>query len=195
MQYIKGIENYKNDNKTAITLGKFDGLHQGHELLISRVIEHQKQDKVDSVVFAFDMTPLYEKKNIAYDRLLTNEEKAAKLDGRVDYFVECPFVDSIAKIEPEAFIEEILVKVFHAKYIVVGTDFRFGHNRRGDVQMLKKYSTKYGFQVETIEKKQYQGRIISSTYIKEELKKGNVSVAEELLGYEYFPAKNKLVSE
>lgn len=195
MQYIKGVENYKNDNKTAITLGKFDGLHLGHQLLISRVIEHQKQDKVDSVVFAFDMAPLYEKKNIAYDRLLTNEEKAAKLDGRVDYFVECPFVDSIAKIEPEAFIEDILVNVFHAKYIVVGTDFRFGHNRRGDVQMLKEYSTKYGFQVEAIEKKQYQGRIISSTYIKEELKKGNVSVAEELLGYEYFPAKNKLVLE
>ena len=189
MQYIKGIENYKNNNKTAITLGKFDGLHQGHELLISRVIEHQKQDKVDSVVFAFDMTPLFEKKNIAYDRLLTNEEKAAKLDGRVDYFVECPFVESIAKIEPEAFIEEILVKVFHAKYIVVGTDFHFGHNRRGDVEMLKEYSTKYGFQVEAVEKKQYQGRVISSTYIKEELKKGNVSTVDELLGYEYGSVK------
>ena len=73
MHYIKGVENYKNDNKTAITLGKFDGLHLGHQLLISRVIEHQKQDKVDSVVFAFDMAPLYEKKNIAYDRLLTIE--------------------------------------------------------------------------------------------------------------------------
>lgn len=195
MQYIKGIENYKNDNKTAITMGKFDGLHLGHQLLISRVIEHRKQDDVDSVVFAFDMTPLYEKQNIAYDRLLANEEKAAKLDGRVDYFVECPFVDNIAKIEPEVFIEDILVKVFHAKYIVVGTDFRFGYNRRGDVDMLKKYSSQYGFQVEAMEKKQYQGREISSTFIKEELKKGNISTAEELLGYEYFPAKNKLVSE
>ena len=185
MQYIKGIENYKNDKQAAITLGKFDGLHLGHELLISRVIEHQKQDEVDSVVFAFDMTPLYEKQNIAYDRLLTNEEKAEKLDGRVDYFVECPFVDSIAKIEPEAFIENVLVKVFHAKYVVVGTDFRFGYKRRGDVDMLKKYSSMYDFQVEAIEKKQYQGRIISSTYIKEELKKGNISTAEELLGYEY----------
>ena len=189
MQYIKGIENYKNDNRTAITLGKFDGLHQGHELLISRVIDHQKQDNVDSVVFAFDMSPLYEKKSIIYDRLLSNEEKAAKLDGRVNYFVECPFVDSIAKIEPEVFIEDILMKVFHAKYIVVGTDFRFGFNRRGDVEMLKEYGMKYGFQVEAIEKKQYQGRDISSTYIKEELKKGNVSVAEELLGYKYGSVK------
>lgn len=195
MQYIKGIENYKNDNRTAITLGKFDGLHQGHELLIGRVIAHQQQNDVDGVVFAFDMSPLYERKNITYDRLLSNEEKAAKLDGRVDYYVECPFVDSIAKIEPEAFIEEILVNVFHAKYIVVGTDFHFGHNRRGDVQMLKDYSEKYDFQVEAIEKKQYQGREISSTYIKEELKKGNLSVADELLGYAYHSAKNELSAE
>lgn len=185
MQYIKGIENYKNDNKTAITLGKFDGLHQGHELLISRVIQHQKQDKVDSVVFVFDMSPFYQKMGMVYERLLNNEEKVARLDERVDYFVECPFVDSIAKIEPEAFIENILVGIFHAKYIVVGTDFRFGYNRRGDVQMLKEYSSIYDFQVEAIEKKQYQGREISSTYIKEELKKGNVSMAEELLGYSY----------
>lgn len=195
MQYIKGIENYKNDKQAAITLGKFDGLHLGHELLISRVIEHQKQDEVDSVVFAFDMTPLYEKQDIAYDRILTNEEKAEKLDGRVDYFVECPFVDSIAKIEPEAFIENVLVKVFHAKYVVVGTDFRFGYKRRGDVDMLKKYSSMYDFQVEAIEKKQYQGRIISSTYIKEELKKGNISTAEELLGYEYQPVNRKCLKK
>lgn len=189
MQYIKGIENYKNDNRTAITLGKFDGLHQGHEVLIERVIEHQKQEHVDSVVFAFDMAPLYEKKGITYDRLLSNEEKSARLDGRVDFFVECPFVDNIAKMEPEAFIEDILVKVFHAKYIVVGTDFHFGFNRRGDVDMLKVYGKKYGFQVEAVEKKQYQGRIISSTYIKEELEKGNVTMVDELLGYQYHSVK------
>lgn len=189
MQYIKGIENYKNDNETAITLGKFDGLHQGHELLISRVIEHQKHDRVDGVVFVFDMNPLYQKTGMVYERLLSNEEKVARLDERVDYFVECPFVDDIAKIEPEVFIEDILVKVFNAKYVVVGTDFRFGYNRRGDVKMLKEYSSKYGFTVEAIEKKQYHGREISSTYIKEELKKGNISKAEELLGYSYTQRK------
>lgn len=185
MEYIKGIENYQNTNQTAITLGKFDGLHLGHELLVERVIEHRKEDGVDSVVFAFDMGPLYEKKNIKYDRLLSNEEKAQRLNGRIDYFVECPFVDSISKIEAEDFIKEILVKQFHAKYIVIGTDFRFGFQRRGDADMLRKYSQQYGYQVEVIEKKQYQGREISSTYIKEELKKGNLHMVEELLGYSF----------
>ncbi len=177
MKYIKGIANYKNKNRTAITLGKFDGLHLGHELLVKKVIEHQMQDDVDSVVFAFDMK--------AADRLLTNEEKAARLEGRVDYFVECLFTPEIANIEAEDFIEQILVNQFHAGYIVVGTDFRFGHARRGDVKMLEKYAHKYGYVLEAIEKKRYQGREISSTYIKEELQKGNIELVNELLGYDY----------
>lgn len=185
MQYIKGIENYQNVNPTAITLGKFDGLHLGHELLVQRVIAHQKNDGVDSVVFAFDMSPLYKKMNKGYERLLSNEEKAQRLDGRIDYFIECPFVDSISQIEAEAFIEKILVDTFHAKYIVVGTDFHFGYKRRGDCEMLEKYSKVYGYELEVVEKKQYHGREISSTYIKEELKKGNFHMVNELLGYSY----------
>ena len=177
MQYIKGIENYQNENRTAITLGKFDGLHLGHELLVERVREHKNKDDVDSVVFAFDM-----KSDI---RLLTNEEKAAKLDGRVDYFVDCPFTKEISDVSARDFIEKILVGVFHVKYIVVGTDFRFGYNRQGDVQMLKDYAHQHNYHVEAIEKKQYHGREISSTYVKEELKKGNLDVVKDLLGYSY----------
>lgn len=185
MQYIKGIENYQNEKPVAITLGKFDGLHLGHELLIERVKEHQRNDGVDSVVFAFDMGPFYEKMNKTYERLLTNEEKAMRLNGRVDYFVECPFVDCISKIEAEDFIKKILVDIFHAKYIVVGTDFHFGYQRRGDIHMLEEYSKVYGYQLEVVEKKQYHGREISSTFIKEELKKGNFDMVNELLGYTY----------
>ncbi len=79
MQYIKGMQFYQNDKKTAITLGKFDGLHRGHETLIERVIEHQKNDGVDSVVFAFDMSPLYEKIKKKKESLITNEERAGRL--------------------------------------------------------------------------------------------------------------------
>lgn len=177
MKYIRGIENYQNEHATAITLGKFDGLHLGHELLIERVIKHQEQDLVDGVVFAFDMkTP---------NALLTNEEKANRLEGRIDYFIDCTFAEKVANIEAESFIKDILVGIFHAKYIVVGPDFRFGHNRRGDVHMLEQYSQQYGYRLEVIEKKQYHGREISSTYIKEELQKGNMELVSTLLGYDY----------
>ena len=93
MQYIRGIENYKNERATAITLGKFDGLHQGHELLIERVIAHQEKDGVDGVVFAFDMG--------ADHALLTNQEKAERLRDRVKYFIDCPFAEKIAHMEAE----------------------------------------------------------------------------------------------
>ena len=185
MQYIKGMQSYQNDNGTAITLGKFDGLHRGHETLIERVIAHQNEDGVDSVVFAFDMGPLYETLGKKKENLITNEERVKRLDGRVDYLVECPFVESVSKMEAETFIKEILVKQFHAKYIVVGTDFHFGYRKKGDSKMLQKYSREYGYQVEVIEKKCYKGREISSTYIKEEVKKGNMSLVETLLGYPY----------
>lgn len=189
MQYIKGIENYKNERHTAITVGKFDGLHLGHEVLVERVIAHQKNDNVDGVVLAFDMSLFYEKLNKRYESLLTNEEKAARLDGRIDYFVDCPFDEHISQIEAEEFIEKIFVGTFHAKYIVVGADFRFGHHRRGDAKMLKEYSSVYGYEVEVFEKKKYQGREISSSYVKEELQRGNKDLAEKLLGYSYHSKK------
>ncbi len=176
MQYIKGIQNYQNTRDTAITFGKFDGLHQGHELLIQQIEKHQRQDDVDGVVVAFDM-----KHNI----LLTNSQKATLLEGRINYFVDCPFDETISKMEAEHFIEDVIVGIFHAKYIVVGTDFCFGYQKRGDYHMLQKYSQTYGYNVEVIEKKLYEGREISSTYIKEELQKGNIELANQLLGHEH----------
>lgn len=185
MEYIKGIEAYKDTRPSAVTLGKFDGLHLGHELLIERVEIHQKQDAMAGIVCAFDMRPMYEKWKKPYQILLSNEEKAARLDGKIDYFVDCPFDETIASMEAEQFIEDVLVRRFHARYVVVGTDFRFGHGTRGDYHMLQKFGEIHQFSVEVIQKKQYKGREISSTYIKELLAEGNTEVAEQLLGYDY----------
>lgn len=189
MQYIKGFENYHNERQTAITLGKFDGLHRGHELLVERVIAHKKQEDVDALVFAFDMQPLYEKLGQEYRPLLSGEEKAARLHGRIDYFVECPFVEEISAMEAEDFIRRVLVERFHVKYIVVGDDFRFGHKRRGDVQMLQKYAERFGYQLEVLPKICYGGREISSTYIKEARDKGDDVLVDVLLGYAYTEKK------
>ena len=185
MKYVNGIEAYQDTRDSAITLGKFDGLHLGHELLVARVEEHQAQDGVIGIVFAFDMRPMLEKLNKPYQMLLSNEEKAARLDGRVEYFIDCPFDEQIASMEAEDFIEKVLVGKFHAKYIVVGTDFHFGHGKRGDYYMLQEHSKKYGFQVDVIEKKRHEGREISSTYIKELLAEGKKELADALLGYSY----------
>ena len=191
MQYVKGIAAYQNERPTAITLGKFDGLHRGHDLLVSRVVQYQEAENVDGVVFAFDMSPLFQKLNKEPDFLLSNEEKATLLEGRVEYFVDCPFDEEVAHMEAEDFIRNVLVERFHAKYIVVGTDFRFGYGKKGDCEMLRQYGQIYGFQVDVIDKIKYQGREISSTYIKEELKKGNMEMVDFLLGYKYSKRNKK----
>ena len=185
MKYIKGIQAYQDQSPSEITLGKFDGLHLGHQLLVSRIIEHQKYDGVVGIVFAFDMTPMLEKTNQSYQLLLTNEEKASRLEKKVDYFIDCPFDDTISGIEAEDFIRNILVDKFHVKYVVIGTDFRFGHEKRGDYRMLQDFGREYEFTVEVIPKKRFGEREISSTYIKELLASGQNALANELLGYDY----------
>ena len=177
MQYIKGLDAFDGRNQTAVTLGKFDGLHRGHQKLLNRIMKYAQKEDCDSVVCAFDMDR---------DCLMTNEERRAFLEDKVDYLIEIPFTREMMEMEAEKFIDEILHKKLHASYIVVGTDFNFGHEKRGNHQMLEKYAAKYGYTVDVVEKAYYKDREISSTYIREALEKGEMELAKDLLGYPYF---------
>ncbi len=184
MQYIRKLECYQEQKQTAVTLGKFDGLHRGHQKLVDRVKAHASE-AVASVVFAFDMTPLYERLGREKKSLMTGRERYEHLEGQTDYLIDCPFTEEISSMEAETFIKEVLVKKLHAAYIAVGTDFHFGHEKRGDIHMLRQYADLYGYELEVVEKELYQGREISSTYIKEEVRAGRMETAECLLGYAY----------
>ena len=122
MQYIKGLDAFDGRNQTAVTLGKFDGLHRGHQKLLNRIMKYAQKEDCDSVVCAFDMDR---------DCLMTNEERRAFLEDKVDYLIEIPFTREMMEMEAEKFIDEILHKKLHASHIVVGTDFNFGHEKRG----------------------------------------------------------------
>lgn len=177
MEYLAGLEHYKDTGRSAVTFGKFDGLHLGHQTLIRKVAQLKQTEKVRAVVCAFDM----KRSGI----LMTKEERAAHLQDSMDYLVECPFSEEFRQMSGEAFIKEIICGVFHAKYVVVGTDFRFGYGQGGNADMLKKYAGVYGYETVVLEKERYQGRIISSTYIKELMEAGEISLADKLLGYPY----------
>lgn len=185
MDYIKEFESYQSEQPSAITLGKFDGLHRGHQKLIHKICEYKKEYGVTSIVFAFNMIPFFEKQGIVRRGIMTNEERRERLENTVDVLVECPFDEKVSHIPAEDFIEKVLVGIFHAKYIVVGTDFHFGYQKRGDVHMLAEYAEKYGYELTIVEKEMYGEREISSTYIKEELLKGNIEAVNEMLGYSY----------
>lgn len=184
MRYEKDFLNLQLMEPTVLSLGKFDGLHRGHELLMESVFE-KAETGLKSAVFTFDIPP-NQAAEAGQQVITTNEEKKQLFSQRgIDYLVECPFTEEIKHMEAECFIGEI-AKRFCVKWIVVGTDFRFGHNRKGDYHMLQNYARTYGYQVRVVQKMQYQGRDISSTYIREALKKGSIEFANELLGYPYF---------
>ncbi|EEG73233.1 bifunctional riboflavin kinase/FAD synthetase [[Clostridium] hylemonae] len=185
MQYIKGLEAYEADGRSAVTLGKFDGLHLGHKKLTDMVKEYGRQDDIKSIVCAFDMSVLWEKKGISREVLMTKDERKNHLEEEVDCLVDCPFTEEFSRMEAEEFIENVICNIFRAAYVVVGTDFRFGHGKRGDIHMLQAYARKYDYELIVIEKERREGHIISSTYIKQILKEGNMPFVCELLGYPY----------
>lgn len=172
--------------RTAVTLGKFDGLHLGHQKLIREVIR-AREEGLSSVVFTFQRPPKELVLKASSQVLLTNREKRLHLERMgVDYMVEYPFNDQVLRMEPEEFLEKVLVKGLHVKKIVTGPDFRFGYQRRGDVEFLKEKASQYDYEVIVLSKAATEdGSVISSSRIREILAEGKIELANKLLGYPY----------
>ena len=185
MQYITGTRNFELKEKTAVTLGKFDGVHRGHQKLLSEVFRFREQG-LKTAVFTFATAPGALISGKPMTMITTNEERRRKLESMgVDYLVEYPFNKDVASMEPELFVSDVLCRRMRAGAVVTGTDFHFGHNRRGDVHTLAELAPKYGYEAVVVEKISDGSRIISSTYIREELAAGRIRKANELLGYPY----------
>jgi riboflavin kinase/FMN adenylyltransferase len=185
MEYIAGNTNFKFRN-SAVTLGKFDGIHLGHQLLLDKVISFKQQGYL-AIMFSF----LYHPGNLFSDKefemIYSEDEKVAKLRQMdMDVLISYPFTEATRSIEPEDFIKDILVGQMDAKVIVVGNDFRFGRNRRGDIELLKQYENVYGYQLIACEKRTWKDEIISSSSIRNKIKEGNIKDANEMLGQPYF---------
>lgn len=177
MRLIKGTLQFQEETDCVVTLGKFDGIHRGHRALIDRVLAYEEKP-VKKVVFAFD---------IASMMLLSKKERRQMLDKLgIDILIECPFVPELITMDPELFVKKMLVDQLHAVHLVVGLDFRFGYGRSGDAALLKRLGPEYGFTVDVLDKVMDGEREISSTYVREELAKGNMEKVNELLGYEFF---------
>lgn len=182
---LETIEQFHIDEPTALTIGKFDGLHRGHEALLSHLLEKRNED-LKSVVFTFDIPPKKLTEGDGQRLLSTNSEKQLLFAERgIDYLVRCPFTPEVMCMEPEDFVDWIVTNL-HVKRIVVGEDCRFGHNRRGDHKLLARLAGHYGYELKVVRKLKFEGRDISSTYIREEIIKGNMEIATQMLGHPYF---------
>ncbi len=185
MEYIKDLEGFKIEEKTAVTLGKFDGIHLGHQMLMKNVLE-KKKNGYKAVVFTFDMPPGAFFSGKTHQTLLTNYERKLFLEKiGIDYLIECHFTHDIAEMEPEDFVEKILVDKLNTAYICAGDDCTFGKKARGDCKMLKAMSDEFGFEVEIEPKIKYKDEVISSTLIRKYIEKGEMKIANAMLGYPY----------
>lgn len=184
MQYISQTDfQLKN---TAVTLGKFDGIHIGHRRLLNCVKQYKEQG-LETVVFSFLFPPAALLSEIELNLIFTEEEKKIELEKYgIDTVISYPFTKETLKMEPEEFVKEILIKRLDAKIVVVGSDFHFGHNRRGDINLLKIFASQYGFQVEIFEKVKIDDSCVSSSRIRKEIRNGSMELVNQMLGQPYF---------
>ena len=156
MQYINRLSDYEGRKEAAVTFGKFDGLHTGHQKLVEQVQKLGKEKGLASIVCAFDMKPLWERIGKKPRILMSGKERQRQLTGKADVLVECPFTLAFSQIHAEEFIRDIVCRRFHARYVVVGTDFQFGYEKRGDIHMLRQFEEAYGYRLIVIEKERYE---------------------------------------
>ncbi len=161
---------------SAVTLGKFDGIHLGHQKLLHHV-KNAAAGKMNSVVFAID---------IKQEGILSHEERADFLEKfGVDVLIEYPFSKEFMLLSPLTFLSDILIGQLKAAHIVVGVDYRFGRDREGDADFLVNGQKKYHYTAQIIEKEVFRGKDISSTRVRSAINRGDLELAAALLGRPY----------
>lgn len=186
MDYIRQTTEIRISEPTVLSLGKFDGLHTGHKYLVEHMIRKQKEG-LKAVMFTFDVPPRAVVEGEEIPKILTTNAEKEYIFAKtgIDYLIEYPFTGEVRAMEPEEFVC-MLAERLNVRSIVAGRDFRFGHDRKGSHETLKALGPTYGFTSVIVDKKQYRGRDISSTFIREEIQSAHIETANLLLGYEFF---------
>ena len=176
-----------NIEPSVAAIGNFDGVHLGHKKVLEEAKKLSTEKKLPISVLTFEPHPREffssEKNNFL---LQTNSQKIETLRKHgIDNLINLKFDKNLSELHPEEFIEKILFKNLSLKHVFVGKDFKFGKNRKGDIDTLKNIGTKYNIGVSSISLKTLNTVSISSSKIREHLKSGNIIEANKLLGRPY----------
>ena len=188
MKIFHSINDFHTTKKTILTLGTFDGVHIGHKKIIERLVLDAAASGGETVILTFFPHPRMILQDGTDIKLLnTLEEKSLLLEQcGIDHLIIHPFDESFSKLRAEAFVQKILVDQLHIHKIIIGHDHRFGENRTATIHELISFGEKYHFEVEQISAEEINEVTISSTKIRNALFEGNVSLANQYLGYKYF---------
>lgn len=172
----------------VITIGSFDGVHRGHQKILDRIKQLAKDIDGKSVVITFHPHPrIVLRPEDSGIRLITSiDEKVSLLENYgIDVVVVVPFNKDFLNQTPDEYIQNFLIKKFNPKYIVIGYDHKFGKDRAGDIEFLKRYQLSAGFKVVQIEKQEIEHITISSSKIRNALDQGEIKIANQLQGHPF----------
>jgi len=181
---MKIINNDINEG-TVITVGKFEGLHLGHISLIEAVQGYAEKNNLASALLSFIPHPVQVLKDKYYKLLYTYDEQIYILNKyHLDYWIPYPFSLQFSKMSSEDFCK-LLKSKYNCKALFIGENFKFGHNREGDYEVLKKASDKLDIKIKNLKNETLGGEIISSSKIRKCIQSGNITKANEYLGSPY----------
>jgi len=174
--------------KAIITIGTFDGVHIGHQQIIDAMRKESEKRTGETVIITFHPHPRkIVEQNTSLQLINTLDEKIGLLENKgIDHLVVVPFTKAFAMQTAEEYVENFLMNKFHPETIIIGYDHHFGKDRKGNFQLLEKLSAKFNYRLIEIPKHLLKEIAISSTKIRNAIKKGEVETANNLLGYPFF---------
>ena len=171
--------------KGAVAIGKFDGIHIGHQALLNRII-NKKKDNMLAIVFTFSPSPEEFFRGQLLPVIDTVEEKRENFEHMgVDILIEYPLTKESASISPQDFMQKVLVEKLHAGYVVSGKDLSFGNKGLGNSRMLTAFARENDFQYEMIDKVCVDDKEVSSTAVRNAIAEGSMESASKMLGRDY----------
>lgn len=188
MQRWRGVEATPSGwGRCVVTIGVFDGVHRGHQLIIGRAVERAREAGVPAVVLTFDPHPMEVVRPGHHPPMLTGPRLKAELLEALGVDVMCvlPFTSAFSRMTAEEFVHEVLVERLHVSAVVVGENFRYGHRGSGDVASLAADGRRFGFSVEGVPLQGSAGTTWSSTYVRSCVDAGDVAEAAAALGRDH----------
>lgn len=187
MKTFTEISDYSK-NKSVATIGTFDGVHIGHKKILEKIIHSANELNCESLVLTFFPHPRMVLQESSDVKLLnTLKEKSSLLEEiGIDNLIVHPFDKEFSRLSAEEFVKTILVDQLNIKKIIIGHDHRFGRNRTADINDLIAFGNEFGFEVEQISAQEINENAVSSTKIRNAILNGNIQLANDYLGYNYF---------
>jgi riboflavin kinase / FMN adenylyltransferase len=189
MQVHRNIDQLPSFRRAVITIGTFDGVHTGHQQLIRQLKDHAARIDGETVIITFHPHPRKIVRGAQDEIRMINtlDEKIALLAWqKVDHLVIVPFTAAFSQLTAEEYIREFLLEKFHPHTICIGYDHQFGKGRLGNYRLLETFSQTEGFRLQEIPVLVCNAISVSSTRIREAIAAGDITSANELLGYDYF---------